>query len=468
MADKQGFLTKEGGSIKTWKKRWCVLKNGVLHYSKRQNSAQLGTIDLREAGEIKPSDARKKKNLFVIETPNRHYMVCAESEKDMQDWIKELKLSRDRVQGKIAASASTGPSSSSLAAATPQSSSTPTSSSAEPEEPKKVGIPDFELLKVIGKGSFGKVLQVRKKDTGKIYAMKVLNKQTIIARSEIAHTQAEKNILQKLVHPFLVNLNYSFQTKDKLYFIMDYVNGGELFFHLQKDKRFEEDRVRFYCAEIVCGLEYLHNSGVLYRDLKPENLLLTGDGHICMTDFGISKEGLVSDDARTATFCGTPEYLAPEVLEGSGYGKPVDWWSFGTLMYEMLTGLPPFYCQDVQQMYTQIMTAKLNIPENISPEASDLLQKLLVRDPSKRLTNPKEIKAHPFFRGIDWDKLVAKELTPPFIPPVKDAESTEMIDRAFIEEDPILSVCEDSAIPDSAQTSFDNFTYVAPSELSGH
>lgn len=408
----------------------------------------------------------------MIETPARNFMMSAESEKDRDDWIKELKLARDRVQGKTTPTPTSVASTTAASSSQPEpqaSSSTAASSSSSSSEPaveeKKVGIPDFELLKVIGKGSFGKVLQVRKKDTGKIYAMKVLNKQTIIARSEIKHTQAEKNILQKLVHPFLVNLNFSFQTKDKLYFIMDYINGGELFFHLQKDKRFDEQRVRFYCAEIVCGLEYLHNSGVLYRDLKPENLLLTGDGHICMTDFGISKEGLVSDDARTATFCGTPEYLAPEVLEGNGYGKPVDWWSFGTLMYEMLTGLPPFYSPEIQQMYTQIMNAKLSIPDHISPEARDLLTKLLIRDPAKRLTNPVEIKAHAFFAGIDWDKLVAKELTPPFIPPVKDAESTEMIDSSFIEEDPVLSVTEDSALLDTQGQAFDGFTFVAPSEL---
>eukprot|EP01099_Mayorella_cantabrigiensis_P002140 TRINITY_DN1941_c0_g1_i1.p1 TRINITY_DN1941_c0_g1~~TRINITY_DN1941_c0_g1_i1.p1 ORF type:complete len:267 (-),score=38.28 TRINITY_DN1941_c0_g1_i1:491-1291(-) len=197
--------------------------------------------------------------------------------------------------------------------------------------PKKIGLNDFELLKVIGKGSFGKVMQVRKKDNGKIYAMKILNKKTIIERQELEHTKAEKNILQKLVHPFLVNLNYSFQTEDKLYFVMDYVNGGELFFHLQKDKKFTEERVRFYCAEIVLGLEYLHASGVLYRDLKPENLLLTDDGHICMTDFGISKEGLQSDNDRTATFCGTPEYLAPEVFGRKWLWKScrlVELWNF--------------------------------------------------------------------------------------------------------------------------------------------
>lgn len=477
MAEKAGFLTKEGGSIKTWKKRWCVLKNGALHYSKSQSSGELGLIKLDQAGAIAATDLRKnKKWCFTIESPVRTYFICAPNEAERESWIKELIAERDRVQGKnkpapAAAAAATPATTPTPAAttATPASSSTPAPATTKPPVDKKdkVNLEDFELLNVIGKGSFGKVIQVRKKDTKKIYAMKVLNKKTIIERNELEHTKAEKSILQKLCHPFLVNLNYSFQTPDKLYFIMDYVNGGELFYHLQKDKKFTEDRVRFYCAEIVLGLEYLHNTGVLYRDLKPENILLTSDGHICMTDFGISKEGLLSDNDRTATFCGTPEYLAPEVLEGNGYGKAVDWWSFGTLMFEMLTGLPPFYSQDVQQMYSKIMTAKLNIPKNISDEARSLLEQLLQRDPEKRLTEPKVIKAHPFFKGIDWDQLLAKEITPPFIPPVKSEEDTSQVDPHFTSEDPTLSVKEDSNISASAQSEFDGFTYVASSNMSG-
>jgi len=246
---------------------------------------------------------------------------------------------------------------------------------------------------------------------------------------------------------------------------MDYVNGGELFYHLQKDKKFTEDRVRFYCAEIVLGLEYLHNCGVLYRDLKPENILLTDDGHICMTDFGISKEGLLSDDDRTATFCGTPEYLAPEVLEGNGYGKAVDWWSFGTLMYEMLTGLPPFYSQDVQQMYSKIMTAKLNIPKSVSESAKNLLEAVLQRDPEKRLIDPAKIKEHPFFATIDWELLLQKEITPPFIPPVKGKEDISQVDPNFTSEEPTLSLIPDSNLSDAMQKNFDGFTYIAPSEM---
>jgi len=249
---------------------------------------------------------------------------------------------------------------------------------------------------------------------------------------------------------------------------MDYVNGGELFYHLQKEHKFDPDRVKFYCSEIVLGLEYLHNSGVIYRDLKPENILLAGDGHICLTDFGISKEGLLAEDARTATFCGTPEYLAPEVLEGRGYTKAVDWWSFGTLMYEMLTGLPPFYSQDVQQMYHRIMHAKLELPENLSPETKDILMQLLERNPQKRLADAKAIKAHPYFAGIDWNKLLEKEVPPPFIPPVTDEADIRMVDPAFTSEKPTINDPSDvvGKISSEAQKKFEGFTFIPESELS--
>jgi len=442
MAEKQGFLTKEGGSVKSWKRRWGVLKNGAIRYSKKQNSADLGFISLQDAGHVRPVTRKGKPHCFEIETPERIYYLCADNEKEMESWVQVLNATKKSLEAR------------------PADKQTPTPNGGKAGLPaEKIGLNDFELLKVIGKGSFGKVMQVRKKDNGKIYAMKILNKKTIIERQELEHTKAEKNILQKLVHPFLVNLNYSFQTEDKLYFVMDYVNGGELFFHLQKDKKFTEERVRFYCAEIVLGLEYLHASGVLYRDLKPENLLLTDDGHICMTDFGISKEGLQSDDDRTATFCGTPEYLAPEVLEGNGYGKAVDWWSFGTLMFEMLTGLPPFYSQDVQQMYSKIMKAKLIIPDSISPEAKDLLVKLLERNPDKRLTDPSTIKAHPWFSVIDWDKLLLKEVIPPYIPPVKGKADTSLVDPSFTSEEVTLTIT-DSDISSTMQQNFQGFTYV--------
>jgi len=194
-------------------------------------------------------------------------------------------------------------------------------------------VDDFRKIKVIGKGGFGRVLLVEKKDTKKVYAMKILKKGVIAARGEIEHTRTEQSVLSKLDHPFLAKLHWSFQTDENLYFVMDFINGGELFHHLSIEKRFTEDRAKFYTAEIISGMEYLHSHGVIYRDLKPENLLLSHKGHVIMTDFGLSKEGLYYDE-RTSTFCGTPEYLAPEIIKGEDYTKAIDWWSVGTLIYE--------------------------------------------------------------------------------------------------------------------------------------
>jgi len=240
--------------------------------------------------------------------------------------------------------------------------------------------------------------------------------------------------------------------------------GGELFFHLQREKRFSEDRVRFYGAEIVLALEHLHAAGIIYRDLKPENLLLTNEGHICMTDFGLCKEGLFSPEDRTETFCGTPEYLAPEVLAGQGYGKAVDWWSFGSLLYEMLTGLPPFYSQDVQEMYRKIISDRLVFPDYVSMDARLLLEQLLERDPEKRLSDPNLIKRQSFFKTIDWEKLFNKAIKPPFLPDVKSAADTSQIDPVFTEETPTLSLVGESALNPQQQKDFEGFTYVAGSD----
>lgn len=325
---------------------------------------------------------------------------------------------------------------------------------------------DFELLTVIGKGSFGKVMQVRKKDDGKIFAMKVLRKDTIIARKQVTHTKSEKNILMRIQHPFIVNLNYAFQTKDKLYMILDYINGGELFFHLKKEGRFAEARVKLYAAEIASALDHLHKLDIVYRDLKPENILLDSEGHICITDFGLSKQ--IESSEGTHTFCGTPEYLAPEVLKGQGHGTAVDWWSLGTLLFEMLTGLPPFYAQNVNVMYTKILSGELRFPAFISDHAKSLLEGLLTREPEKRLgsNGGQEVKAHPWFSDIDWDKLVKKEVEPLFKPKVKNNEDVSQIDPTFTREKPVdNSLSDQTVLSESVQGNFEGFTYVADSVL---
>jgi len=304
----------------------------------------------------------------------------------------------------------------------------------------------FEILKLIGKGNFGKVFQVRKKDTGRIYAMKVLHKQDLIERREVEHTLAEKNILiQAEACPFLVGLKFSFQTRTNLYLVTDFMNGGELFWHLQNEVRLSEERAKFYAAEIVLALEHLHKYNIVYRDLKPENILLDATGHISLCDFGLCKENL-GNGQTTHTFCGTSEYLAPEVLAECGYGKSVDWWSLGILFYEMIAGFSPFYTHDTQLMYRRILFGKLKFPKGLfSDEAKSLIKGLLARNPQHRLgayQDAAEIKSHPFFANINWEALANKQSPPPFKPNVISADDTSCFDPAFTEEEIDYSVAK--------------------------
>jgi len=408
-SEKKGFLTKEGEIVKSWKKRWFVLGTETLCYYKNQKEDKpLGVVRLRDITKVNAS-SRKNKSCLEVVTTRRTYYFIADNNEELKTWKDAMQKKLDINMGKI------------------QEEPKPNGQ----KDDKKVSVEDFDLLTVIGQGSFGKVVQARHRETGNIYAMKILEKKNIVDRGEMQHTQSEKNILQKIRHPFIMNLHYAFQTTDKLYLVMDFINGGELFYHLQNERKFSTERARFYAAEIVLGLEHLHKQGIIYRDLKPENLLLDSDGHICITDFGLSKEGMAKPGDRTNTFCGTPEYLAPEVLLGEDYGKAVDWWSLGTLVYEMLTGLPPFYDEDVQKMYNLKMTADLEIPEYVDDDAADLIRRLLKRDATKRMADSEEIKKHPFFKGIDWELLFTKNVTPPYKPPVKDKESTDCIDGAF-------------------------------------
>ncbi|KAJ8387651.1 hypothetical protein AAFF_G00152010 [Aldrovandia affinis] len=332
---------------------------------------------------------------------------------------------------------------------------------------------DFDFLKVIGKGSFGKVLLVKCKLDRKYYAIKVLQKKVILNRREQKHIMAERNVLLKNVqHPFLVGLHYSFQTADKLYFVLDFINGGELFFHLQRERTFPEARAKFYIAEMASALGYLHALNIVYRDLKPENILLDFQGHIVLTDFGLCKEG-ISHDETTTTFCGTPEYLAPEVLRKQPYDSTVDWWCLGSVLYEMLYGLPPFYSRDTQEMYDNILHKALTMRPGASGAAWALLQGLLVKDRSERLgaiEDFNEIKRHSFFSSINWNDLEQKKIPPPFNPKVSSPYDITNFDPEFTDETVPNSVClstEHSGVNASvleADDAFLGFSYAPPSD----
>ncbi|OQV19354.1 Ribosomal protein S6 kinase alpha-2 [Hypsibius exemplaris] len=293
----------------------------------------------------------------------------------------------------------------------------------------------FELLKVLGQGSFGKVFLVRKvrgKDEGKLYAMKVLKKATLKYRDRM-RTKKERDILSEVNNPFVVKLHYAFQTEGKLYLILDFLRGGDLFSRLSKEVMFTEEDVKFYLAELAVALHHLHRFGIIYRDLKPENILLDSDGHISLTDFGLSKEAVEGE--KTYSFCGTVEYMAPEVVNRRGHSCAADWWSFGVLMFEMLTGNLPFQGANRKETMTQILKAKLGMPQFLSGEAQSLLRALFKRIPQNRLGAGEkgldDIKNHPFFASINWPLLMEKKIAPPFKPVITREDDATCFDAEY-------------------------------------
>lgn len=324
----------------------------------------------------------------------------------------------------------------------------------------------FELLKVLGQGSYGKVFLVRKvtgSDAGQLYAMKVLKKATLKVRDRV-RSKMERDILAEVNHPFIVKLHYAFQTEGKLYLILDFLRGGDLFTRLSKEVMFTEEDVKFYLAELALALDHLHGLGIIYRDLKPENILLDEEGHIKITDFGLSKEA-TDHDKRAYSFCGTIEYMAPEVVNRRGHTQSADWWSFGVLMFEMLTGSLPFQGKDRKETMALILKAKLGMPQFLSAEAQSLLRALFKRNPCNRLgagvDGVEEIKRHPFFVTIDWNKLYRKEIKPPFKPAVGRPEDTFHFDPEFTARTPTDS----PGVPPSANAHhlFRGFSFVASS-----
>ena len=292
---------------------------------------------------------------------------------------------------------------------------------------------DFKHLKLLGKGSFGKVVLVKNQNNNKLYAMKILDKKFIIKKNQISHTQTERALLEKLKHPFIVRLNYAFQDSKRLYFLTEFLQGGELFFHLRKNSGYKEKAVRFYMCQILLALEYMHNNNYIYRDLKPENILIDKEGNIKLTDFGLSKI-MPKEEKTTYTMCGTAEYLAPEILFGKGYDKTCDWFSFGVVLFEMFCGYHPFKPKG-QRIDPKIYLRKTFIPDKVPKTPRDLIEKLFVSNPKKRLgyRGADEVKQHPFFKGVDFDKVLRKEYKPPFVPKLNDDLDLRYFDESFTE-----------------------------------
>ncbi|KAL6753068.1 kinase-like domain-containing protein [Haematococcus lacustris] len=332
----------------------------------------------------------------------------------------------------------------------------------------KIGPQDFEMLRVVGQGAFGKVFQVLHKASHQVFAMKVMRKERILQKDHSEYVRAERDLLTAVVHPYIVTLRFSFQTPTKLYLVLDFINGGHLFYSLYREGVFSEDVARLYCAEIVSALSYLHSIGIMHRDLKPENVLLDNEGHVRLTDFGLAKGNMDVEGARSNSFIGTMEYMAPEIIEAKGHTKSVDWWSTGILLYEMLCGVPPFRAKSRQALQQQILSAKVKFPKFLSSEAQNLLKGLLTRDTAKRLGagpgGSDAIRKHPFFKSINWARLEARQLPSKFVPEVSCSRCVNNFDKLWTDQPAEDSPC---GTPSAAHhDAFQGYTYVAPSFLS--
>lgn len=321
-----------------------------------------------------------------------------------------------------------------------------------PEDNEDTGVreEDFSLesldmLRVIGTGTFARVCLCQDKGTSSFYALKILTMSQVIKLKQVEHVINERDILREVSHPFIVSLLWSYKDSHCLYMLFPYICGGELFSHLRQSGKFHPSAAQFYAAEIVSALEYLHTLSIIYRDLKPENLLIGKDGHLIITDFGFAKK--ITD--RTWTLCGTPEYLAPEIIQSKGHNSSVDWWALGILIYEMLAGYPPFYADNPLGIYEKILGGKIDWPKSLESVAKDLIRKLLVIDRTKRIGNLKngadDIKNHKLFKGIDWEDVYNKKLKPPFVPKVSSDGDTSNFQEYSDEELEIDPVTEREA-----------------------
>lgn len=413
---KEGWLQKRGEYIKNWRPRYFVLKTdgAFLGYKERPtiDTAPLNNFNVyksqvmvKEARDAFPFVVRCLQWTTIIERT-----FNAANTQDRFDWIEAIEN------------------------VTRALSCNDDGNSSDHDPPGRKCLGDFEFLEVLGKGTFGKVILVKEKRNGEFHAMKILKKAVIVAKDEITHTMTEKRVLQQSRHPFLTSLKYTFQTKDYLCFCLEYVNGGEIFFHLSRERIFPEDRARFYGCEIIMAIDYLHKQNVIYRDLKLENLLLDSDGHIKITDFGLCKQE-ITFGSKTHTFCGTPEYLAPEVLEDNDYGRSVDWWGLGVVMYEMMCGRLPFYNRDHDVLFELILMEELKFPSGLSQYGKDLLSVLLEKDPALRLgsgpSDGKEIMDHKYFNNVNWQDVEEKKIPVPFKPQVASITDTRYFDKEF-------------------------------------
>ena len=441
----QGWLNKRGEYIHNWRKRYFFLmKNGLFLGFRNKPVSSKNISDPDNNFTIRNCtiflDNKPKSYTFTIRLSHGTTMIerifSVDSEQERLKWttlIKEVKLNLNKsgIPKRMEEDF--------IGCTIMEKKCNMTNGKQKLSRKKsKITFEKFEFLKVLGKGTYGKVILCRERATINFYAIKIIKKEIVLLNNEnIRLILAEKRVLQHINHPFLLNLKYSFTTFGHLCLVTEFVSGGELYFHLSKECPFNEDRARFYGAEIVCALEYLHTNAIIHRDLKLENILLDRDGHIRIIDFGMCKEN-IHWNSETSSICGTPEYRAPETIVHDVYGKVVDWWAFGIIMCEMLVGKNPFYDNDRDVMFENVLEVNITFPRWISYSSRDLLSGLLNKEPSNRLGSGQEgtnlIQNHPFFDSIDWELLILKQIVPPFKPVVLEEDDTRNFDVQFTGE----------------------------------
>uniref|UniRef100_A0A2K6KHG5 non-specific serine/threonine protein kinase n=1 Tax=Rhinopithecus bieti TaxID=61621 RepID=A0A2K6KHG5_RHIBE len=441
---KEGWLHKRGEYIKTWRPRYFLLKNDgtFIGYKERpqdvdQREAPLNNFSVAQCQLMKTE--RPRPNTFIIRclqwTTVIERTFHVETPEEREEWTTAIQTVADGLKKHEEEMMD-------FRSGSPSDNSGAEEMEVSLAKPKhRVTMNEFEYLKLLGKGTFGKVILVKEKATGRYYAMKILKKEVIVAKDEVAHTLTENRVLQNSRHPFLTALKYSFQTHDRLCFVMEYANGGELFFHLSRERVFSEDRARFYGAEIVSALDYLHSEkNVVYRDLKVRwrALGITDFGCCIRRDQGRRVHPTCVHTRRClCPLCApSPARLPPvQVLEDNDYGRAVDWWGLGVVMYEMMCGRLPFYNQDHEKLFELILMEEIRFPRTLGPEAKSLLSGLLKKDPKQRLgggsEDAKEIMRHRFFAGIVWQHVYEKKLSPPFKPQVTSETDTRYFDEEF-------------------------------------
>ncbi|TPX56088.1 hypothetical protein PhCBS80983_g04815 [Powellomyces hirtus] len=477
---KEGWIhSYQGTGKKMWVCNWASLDNGYLFLRPNLKDEAITVEDVTvkppmsvESCNVKVMDPSvyKRPHTFAVTVknwtptdPDGRVVLSALTEAEAADWINCIKIA-GRVNTTVAAKDEKP-----LPSGPVEDVSGKLVAAPEQADQEKLSMDDFELHRVIGRGKFAKVLLCSRRSTQKVYAIKVLTKQptNVDPRDPSSDQTSESRILRSIHHPFIVGLHYAFQSAERLYLVMEYINGGELYFHVSHYGRFSEERVRFYAAELLLGLQCLHGKGIIYRDLKLENILLSKDGHVKITDFGLSKqeeEGgngpqTEDEDSETISVVGTLEYLAPEVLYGHPHTAAADIWALGVVTFEMLCGFHPFYSDDRQEIQDNILHAAIEYPSYVSSDARNFISRLLNRDPQRRMMGA-DIQKHPFFKSIDWQKLFNMELEVPFKPELTDDYDVSFFEDEFTDEMPALTPMGSSDL--LSHTRVENFSYRGP------